>query len=444
MILVLLTIAALQAPQQSGITLDAAVERALATHPTVAASRALRDRVEADRDDATASRLPRVSFDASLNQFQEPMIVYPIHSFTPGNLPLFDRTLVQSSVNVGWTAYDFGARSSRIRVQSALVNAADAATTTTERQLIARTVSAYTNVLTARRVLAAHDQRIAALTSERDRINKLMAEGKAARIDQLRVDAELQRAQADRIGAKSQVEVAEQQFAQIAALPIAAVTATQFGALVVADSSFAGDTSVRAREALIARATNESAELRELSQRVDASRAGMGVARSVAMPEVRVSGAYVDRGRAEGNFVGEWQVGLGLSYAVYTGGIRRNAIERASADERAADAQLRVARLNLEQGIDRTLASYREANARARALETVVTQSEEVSRIERLSLTVGSGTQSDFLTAEANLFRARASLVEAQNAEVVARVELARIVGELNRDWLARTVLTRQ
>jgi outer membrane protein TolC len=73
-----------------------------------------------------------------------------------------------------------------------------------------------------------------------------------------------------------------------------------------------------------------------------------------------------------------------------------------------------------------------------------VAQSEEVSRIERLSLTVGSGTQSDYLAAEANLFRARASLVEAQNAEVVARVELARIAGELSLDWLARTVETRQ
>jgi outer membrane protein len=157
-----------------------------------------------------------------------------------------------------------------------------------------------------------------------------------------------------------------------------------------------------------------------------------------------VNGAYVDRGRAEGDFVGEWQVGLGLTYPIYAGGLRRNAIQRASADERAADAQLRMARLELEHGIDRALAALREATARSASLSVAVEQSEEVSRIERLSLTVGSGTQSDYLIAEANLLAARANLVQAQNAAVLARVELARLAGELSKDWLAGMVETRQ
>jgi outer membrane protein len=184
--------------------------------------------------------------------------------------------------------------------------------------------------------------------------------------------------------------------------------------------------------------------MQELQRRVDAARAGFGVAKSVAMPELRVNGAYVDRGRAEGDFVGEWQVGLGLTYPIYAGGLRRNAIQRASADERAADAQLRMARLELEHGIDRALAALREATARSASLSVAVEQSEEVSRIERLSLTVGSGTQSDYLIAEANLLAARANLVQAQNAAVLARVELARLAGELSKDWLAGMVETRQ
>jgi hypothetical protein len=31
-------------------------------------------------------------------------------------------------------------------------------------------------------------------------------------------------------------------------------------------------------------------------------------------------------------------------------------------------------------------------------------------------------------------------LIEAQHAEIAARVELARILGDLSREWLARTV----
>ena len=75
------------------------------------------------------------------------------------------------------------------------------------------------------------------------------------------------------------------------------------------------------------------------------------------------------------------------------------------------------------------------------SLERATLAQEEVVRIERLSLDVGSGTQSDYLDAEAGLLRARASLVEARHAAVTARIELARITGELSLDWLTRTLV---
>jgi len=94
----------------------------------------------------------------------------------------------------------------------------------------------------------------------------------------------------------------------------------------------------------------------------------------------------------------------------------------------------------VEQGVDQALAALRQAHARVAALQSAVEQSAEVARIERLSLEVGSGTQTDYLAAEANLLSARAGLIEARHAEIGARVELARIIGELSRDWLARIV----
>jgi len=90
--------------------------------------------------------------------------------------------------------------------------------------------------------------------------------------------------------------------------------------------------------------------------------------------------------------------------------------------------------------VDRSLAALREAHARVAALQTAVDQSAEVARIERLSLEVGAGTQTDYLTAEANLLSTRAGLIEARHAEISARVDLARITGELSRDWPARTL----
>jgi outer membrane protein TolC len=61
-----------------------------------------------------------------------------------------------------------------------------------------------------------------------------------------------------------------------------------------------------------------------------------------------------------------------------------------------------------------------------------------VARIEALAREVGSGTQTDYLNAEADLVSARARLAEAEHAEIAARLELARVTGVLSLEWLVR------
>ena len=90
--------------------------------------------------------------------------------------------------------------------------------------------------------------------------------------------------------------------------------------------------------------------------------------------------------------------------------------------------------------MDETQATLDGARSRVAALEAAVLQSAEVARITQLARHVGEGTQTDYLIAEAGLFRARSSLVQARHAVIAARVELARVLGELSRPWIARSL----
>jgi outer membrane protein TolC len=439
MIAALFLAAAVQAPDTTALSLMTAVDRALARYPSVEAARARAEGAAADVGAARAAWLPRLSFDAALNRFEEPMVVAPLHGFDLTNPPLFDRTLVQPQVSFSWTLLDLG-RESRIRAQRALGRAADAAVSSTEAQLMARVVNAYLRVLAAREELAAQDQRLAALTAESQRTAQLLAQGKAARVDALRVDAEAKRARADRIAGASQVEVAEHELGQLAGLPYEAVHGAPLIALTLADTSLAADTTGAGREPLVRRALGASPDILELEQRVRAAGAGLAAARAAWIPQLRANGAYIDYGSWGGAFSPQWQVGVMLSYPIFTGGGRVSAIRRAAADDRAAAEQLRGGRLSVEQGVDQALAALREAHARVAALRSAVEQSIEVTRIERLSLEVGSGTETDYLDAEAKLLSARAGLIQARHAEISARVELARMTGELSRGWLAQAL----
>ncbi|MBI4502184.1 MAG: TolC family protein, partial [Gemmatimonadetes bacterium] len=332
----ILLLFALAAQDTTRLTLGTTIERALGSYPTVAAARAVRDRAAAEVGEARAGRLPRIALDGSLNRFQEPMVVLPLHGFDLRNPPLFDRTLIQSGVSLNWTIFDFGNRAARVRAQRALGSAAEAALSTAEIQLVARTVNAYLRVSTARDVLLAQDQRLTALAAASNRMGQLLAEGKAARVEGLRVDAEAKRAQADRIASASQLEVAEHELAQLSQTPYATVHASALTELRLVDTA-AADTSGALRAAIISRARGSSTELRELEERSRAAGAGLAAAKATWFPELRVSGAYIDRGRWAGDFAGEWQAGVSVSYPLFTGGSRVSGIRRASAEQRAAN-----------------------------------------------------------------------------------------------------------
>lgn len=423
------------------LTLAQAVARALASYPTVAAAQARADGAAADLGAVRAEWLPRISAEASLDHFQYPMVVAPLHGFDIRNPPAFDRTLIQPQLAFSWTLFDLG-RISRVHARRALDGAAQAGVSGAESQLLGRVVAGYLGVLTARDELAAEDERLTALTAERDRAQQMLAQGKAARVDVLQVDAEAKRARADRIASAAQLDVAEHQLAQLTGLPFADVHGAVLPPLALADTSLGADTSSAERDSLVARAVRASPEVVQLRDQARAAGAGLAAARATWVPQLQVGGAYVDYGSSTGAFSPQWQVGVAISYPLFTGGSRVSAVRRAAADDRAAAAELKAAELGAAQGVDQTLAALREAHARVAALESAVAQSVEVANIEKLSLEVGSGTETDYLDAEAKLLAARAGLIEARHAEISARVELARTTGELSRDWLAHALET--
>ncbi len=440
--MIALALAALVAAQDTArLTLTDAVAHALGQYPSVAVARATRDRANADARLARASLLPRLILDGSATQFEKPMLVYPLHgfSFAPGGpTPAFDHTLLQASAALNWTLFDFGGRRARLRAARAMEGAADAALGGAESQLVARTVGAYLRALNARQVLAAQDERLRALGAEADRARRLMAEGKAPRLQVLRAEAGLARARAERSATAGQLDVAEHELAQLTGLPYAEISGAHLPSAVLRDSGAA--TAATPRDVLLARARDGSPEVREARRRSDAARLAAGAERAARRPEIRLQTAYVERAATGYALQGEWQAGLGLSMPLYTGGQRPAAIARADADARAADEQRRLAEFAAAQAVDRAVAAVTEAHARVEALRAAVEHSAAVAEIERTALEVGSGTQTDYLDALADLLRERTALIEARHAEVLARVELARVTGDLTPDWLAALI----
>lgn len=418
------------AQSTDSLTLRSAARTALDTHPLRGLPLAERDRAAAGVREARAAWLPRLSTEWAGTQHQEPMIVRPLHGFDPTSPPQFDRTLVQGGVSASWLLFDGGARGARVDRAEAVADVAEAGVRVAESDLLARVAITYLAVLDARAAMAAYDAHIAALESERTRVLRFEAEGRAARVEVLRAEAALSGMRADRAGQDARRARAEADLGRLIGMDAARMKDVR---LVALDSTL---DAVANRAALLTGALDANPRVAQARMRVAAADAAQGEARAAWLPSIALASRYNAFGTERGDFSAEWQGGVQLSYPLFTGGQRSAAVARAEAERTAARHSLRLTELDVESAIDDALTTVAEADARAAALDDAVAQYRAVVEVERLLLDEGAGVQTDYLRASAALLEAGTARSAARHARLAARVRLAQAAGVLTPGWL--------
>ena len=272
--------------QAQTLTLQAAADSALASHPSVGAADARLDAADAGRAGARAALFPALSANGTLMRFEEPMVVAPLHGFDPMNPPTFDRTLVQGQLGLDWTLWDGGARGARIRGAEATEGVATSRKEATTMELLENVVTAYTGVLGTRELQAAASRQVDALEAERQRADQRLQEGTAARVDVLRAEAALLDARAQKATADARVGLAERNLARLMGVPAEAVAGR-----VLAD--------VSPRPGL-PHTTVKDPRIMAARRGVDAARARLDAQRAGRLPRLQASRGLQDYGSAAG------------------------------------------------------------------------------------------------------------------------------------------------
>ncbi|MFL6200803.1 MAG: TolC family protein [Thermoanaerobaculia bacterium] len=423
---------------QDRLTLAEAVERAMARFPTVEAARARQEEAAEALGEARAGRLPRGRLTGSALQYQEPMVVTPIHGFGPGLFPEFDETIGQATLTVSYTLFDSGADAARIRTADAQTLAAGAAVGSSEQVLARRVAAAYLTVLGQRQVLDAHDSRRQALEAELSRVQQRFEVGRAARVEILRAEAALASSEAERVRLSAAMDNAERELARLLDVPVEETKSDRLVPVELADPH--SGPQIPLREALVTEGIAASPAVAQARAQVTAAEAQISLTRALARPEVRAVGNYNEWTSSQGDFTGEWNAGLQLTVPLFDLGVTRSRIARAEAAHRAAQEQVRAAEVQVREDVDRAAAAVEEAEARIASLGKAVERFAEVARVQKLLLDEGAGTQTDYLSSEADLLAARASLADARHAAILARVDLARAAGRLTPEWLRQNL----
>jgi outer membrane protein len=428
-ILLMAPLAASAQTPDAPLTLAEAARSALESYPSVGSSdarlRAARSAVAV----SSAAHWPSLQLDASATRFQDPMLVTPLHAFDPQAAPAFEETLVQGSLTARYTLWDGGERGARIDRSRAGVESAAAALDAAHADVIWQVTQQYALALAAHDALVAHEQRVSALEEEVDRARQLFDVGRAPELQVLRARAASAQATAERTRSETQLDVALHELSRLVGGSEALVVADLVPVRVT-------DPAIPARQELLEQAYAHNPDIRRMQGEVQAASAGVKLARGAFFPDLQLVGQYDNRGSTEGSFFGEWAVGAAVSFPLFQGGARINELERARAERESAERQLDLTQLRAAERVDRALGALREAEARSASLRSAVEQYAEVARAEKLALDTGAGTQTDYLTAHADLLSARAQLAETAMNRIIAWAELARVTGQLSLGWV--------
>ncbi|HSR42778.1 MAG TPA: TolC family protein [Longimicrobiales bacterium] len=428
LLLVLATAAPMGAQEAAApLPLREVLTRTLETHPDAATAAAVVETARARRSAAGAERFPALGASGHVSRFEEPMVVAPFHGFDLGAPPPFDRTLVQASLALRYTLFDGGARGARVRAAEAGVDAAGAGADASRARLLERGIEAYLETSAARAAVGALLAWEEAMEAERDRARRLLEEGREPRLVLLRAEAALARARGEREAAQARREIAGAELARLADLDAREVRDRPLESVEIAEPA-PGEPEP------------EHPELRRLEREAAAAEARARQARAGWLPTLEATAGFNEYGSGGGDFQGEWQSALRLSYPLFTGGARGAGVAEAEAAGRRAREALRGARLALEGAADRARAAAVEADARIRALRAAEERQAEVVRIEALALEVGSGVQTDYLEAAATLARIRSDLAGARRDRGASRAARARALGRLTLSWIDENV----
>lgn len=425
-----------------------AVDGALSRHPSVGAGRAGVDRATAQVGVARSAWWPTLSIAGSYTRFELPMLVRPLHELDPEGIE-FDSQPVTGRLSVDWLVFDGGERRARVRASSAAADGARATLASREMDLIERTVAAFLQIRTLREIRSAQDAKVRALEAERDRVLLLLDAGRAAQVELLRAEAALSQALAEAASLQARLRAGEAQLARLVGVDAGVVQARPLAPVRPTNDAGAGPTvsgqvgDVPATPAGPTPPASLHPELQTSWSRVLQAQAGRDQARATWLPDLSLSGGARQYAAPSRDLTNEWQIGLSLSYPLFTGFRRSSQVAAANAQVEAALEEHRLEELELAQELDEARVAVVEADARVRALSRAVEQFTEVARIEALALEAGAGVQRDFLDAQAALFQSRAGLARARNARVLAHVREAAARGVLTWAWLEATTESR-
>jgi multidrug efflux system outer membrane protein len=174
-------------------------------------------------------------------------------------------------------------------------------------------------------------------------------------------------------------------------------------------------------------------DIRAAEQQLIAANAQIGVAKAAYFPQISLSGTAGFQSSALTNLfggpAGTWNFGASLAQPIFTAGRLRNNVRLAQAQEQVALLTYQQTIQGAFRNVSDSLIAYRKTREFRTQEELLFQSAQDAARLSHMRYSGGVAGYLEVLTNETNAFSAELALVQAQQNELLALVQLYQSLG---------------
>jgi outer membrane protein len=432
---------AVAAPVQETISLDAAIDLALKSHPSEAQARANVDVASARVVENRSQYLPQVVGTGqyqrlTYNPTNKPGVYVPsatastgASTTSPGAAALTTSwTRTSDYFTFGGTAsqliYDFGQTADRWSSAQASESAAGYSEHAVQVQIISNVRKTYFQARAQRDLIDVAADAVANQKMHVDQIQKLFAQGMRPEIDEITAETGLANAQVQLISAQNAYDLACAAFSQA----IGRSTATRYepgsdDMPPVADEDAPIDH-------LLESALHDRSELASFAKQREAQEKMVLAARGSYGPSLQAQASIAGTGVALDNLAPNWWVGALLTWPIFQGGLTRGQVAEAQANLHSINAQEDTFRLQIRIDVEQAALAVKATKATLSATLLALENAKRQLQLAEARYAAGMGSVIELSDAQVTHTMAAAQEVSARFSLASSR---AALVGALGR-----------
>lgn len=404
------------------LSLEQAIELALANNPEIAATRWDAFAASAKRATAEASRWPTLSFEAGYTHSLDALRLIPA-SYN-GETGYFDNDISQADLVFNLPLFTGGRITNTISASEFLQKSQEKMLARTREELVFNVSNTFYLMLSQLEVIRSLEFSVTTMKEHRMRVSELMAAQKAAKVDLLRTEVRLADLQQSLVKERNVFAIEKRLLANLLGVENLADSYSITGTLEITPYT------LRPAEQLVSLALQQRNDFLAAQARLKAQARMVDAAAAAYWPSVTLLGEYGARLAGSGESEDVGLVGVTVSVPIFEGGRISGQVQQEVASFRAAQERLRKLELQIRQEVETAMLDIQSSSKRIEATRWAVDQARESLRIERMKYDLGSGSMTDVLDAQSALLQSETNYARALADQHIALERLTLTTGE--------------